>query len=94
MKPLELKRIFTLLIAVLLVSAAAGSAQDLPARSFQRFGTTKLRHGSRILCLAYANDGQILAAGGGNDPVRLWNPKTGEVIRELNEPWVDRKSVV
>jgi WD40 repeat protein len=92
MKPLELKRIFTLLVAVLLVSAAAASAQDLPARSFQRFGTTKLRHGSRILCLAYANDGQILAAGGGNDPVRLWNPKTGEMVRELNEPWVHAMS--
>jgi WD40 repeat protein len=88
MKPAEMKRTFTLLVAVLLVSSAAVSAQDLPARAFQRFGTTKLRHGSRILCLAYSHEGQILAAGGGNDPVRLWNPKTGELIRELNEPWV------
>ena len=55
---------------------------------FQRLGTAKLRHGSRILCLAYDHDGNTLAAGGGNDPVRLWNPKTGELLRTINEPWV------
>jgi WD40 repeat protein len=90
MKPVAAKRIFTLLVPALLVSAGIASAQPdkLPPRSFQRFGTTKLRHGSRILSLAYSPDGQILAAGGGNDPLRLWNPKTGAMIREINEPWV------
>jgi WD40 repeat protein len=78
------------LCAALLLFAGEGSAQpdNLPPRAFQRMGAAKLRHGSRILCLAYAQDGQVLAAGGGNDPVRLWNPKTGDVTRELNEPWV------
>src|SRR5207244_1774995 len=32
--------------------------------------------------------GSTLAAGGGNDPVRVWNPKTGELIQQINEPWV------
>ena len=85
-----MKRIFALLLLAFLFSAGMATAQPepLPTRSFQRFGTSKLRHGSRILSLAYSPDGQILAAGGGNDPVRLWNPKTGELIREINEPWV------
>jgi WD40 repeat protein len=79
----------TSVVVVLLWSAGIVSAQpdDLPPRAFQRFGSMKLRHGSRVLCLAYSHDAQVLAAGGGNDPVRLWNPKTGEIIRELNEPW-------
>jgi WD40 repeat protein len=60
----------------------------LPARCVYRFGTTRLRHGSRILCLAYAPDGKSLAAGGGSDPVRLWDPHTGQELLRLNDPWV------
>ena len=78
-----------LLVSGLLVVVGFATAQDvLPTRSFQRFGTTKLRHGSRILCLAYSQDGSTLAAGGGNDPVRVWNPKTGDLVQQINEPWV------
>ncbi len=75
--------------AALLVLAAnviAQPGENLPNRAFQRIGATKLRHGSRILSLAYSPDGTILAAGGGYDPVRIWNPKTGALIREINEP--------
>lgn len=70
------------------VSAQAPNIDALPPRSFLRIGTAKLRHGDRILCLAYSPDGAILAAGGGNDPLRLWNPKTGDLIKVINEPWV------
>jgi len=93
MIPKTQTRLMTLTLALAFalpanVSAQPAPADNLPARSFQRIGTTKLRHGSRILSLAYSPDGQTLAAGGGNDPVRLWNPKTGELLREINEPWV------
>lgn len=89
-----------LLVAIFLFATEATAQDALPTRAFQRFGTTKLRHGSRILCLAYSHNEKklaeggdnepvrLLAAGGGNDPVRLWNAKTGKLIRELNEPWV------
>lgn len=81
---------FPVLVLSLFLGAGQADAQPgdrLPTRSFQRFGTSKLRHGSRILALAYSPDGQTLVAGGGNDPVRLWNPKTGELIQEIKEPW-------
>jgi WD40 repeat protein len=85
-----MKRTFSLLAFTLLAIAGAADAQPepLPTRSFQRFGTSKLRHGSRILSLTYSPDDKMLAAGGGDDPVRIWNPKTGELTREINEPWV------
>src|SRR2546423_1266619 len=71
-------------VAALLIGVGAVAAQTpsepMPPRSFQRFGTANLRHGSRILCLAYSQDGEMLAAGGGNDPVRIWDPKTGAII--------------
>ncbi|MBM3994425.1 MAG: hypothetical protein FJ303_09775 [Planctomycetes bacterium] len=90
MRRIAPRGILALLVLVLCANILPVDAQELPlpARAMQRIGTTKLRHGSRILCLAYSHDGQWLAAGGGNDPLRLWNPKTGELIRELNEPWV------
>src|SRR5581483_4388043 len=60
----------------------------LPARALWRAGSTRLRHASRILCLAYEPHGKYLAAGGGNDPVRLWDPRTGREVRHFNDPWV------
>lgn len=77
----------TLLLTITGSLLAQPIANDgLPPRSYLRIGTSKLRHGDRILCLAYSPNGAMLAAGGGNDPVRIWNPKTGELIREINEP--------
>src|SRR5262245_2692254 len=60
----------------------------LPASAVGRFGTARLRHGSRILALAYSPNGRILAAGGGDDPVRLWDTDTGTQIRTIKETWV------
>src|SRR5215213_6232782 len=67
-----------------------GAEKGLPSadRLLKRFGTTQFRHGSRILSLAYAPSGQLLAAGGGSDPVRLWGTETGQQKFQLNEPWV------
>jgi WD40 repeat protein len=83
----------TLLLACYFVITSIAHAQPagvdaLPPRAFQRIGTAKLRHGDRILALAYSPDGTALAAGGGNDPLRIWNPKTGELVQSINEPWV------
>src|SRR5947208_3114258 len=87
-----MKRIFAPLLAFFVIAlyadAQPAGVDALPPRAFQRIGTAKLRHGDRILCLAYSPDGNVLAAGGGNDPLRLWNPKTGELVQVINEPWV------
>jgi WD40 repeat protein len=40
------------------------------------------------MALAYSPNGRILAAGGGDDPVRLWDADTGKEIRTLKETWV------
>ncbi len=76
-------------LALVVTPLAAQPDESLPTRAFQKIGTTKFRHGARILSLAYSPDGETLIAGGGNDPVRFWNAKTGQVIREINEPWVN-----
>jgi len=64
------------------------AAEPLPAGALNRFGSMRMRHGSRILCLAYSPNGRILAAGGGDDPVRLWDSDTGLELRQCKETWV------
>src|SRR5262249_32934909 len=90
-------------ILVVPTMTLAQPAERLPAHAFERIGTIKLRHGDRIMALAYSPNGEMLAAGGGNDPVRIWNSKTGELINSINEPWIramafapdkDKKSLV
>ena len=59
------------------------------AHAFQRFGTTRLRHASQIACLAFSPNSKLLAAGGGNDVVHLWNAETGaEQQQQFKEYWV------
>src|SRR5262245_8723731 len=55
--------------------------------ALNRFGTVRFRHGSRILCMAYSPDGSLIAAGGGDDPVRLWNAQTGKEERTFKDTW-------
>jgi WD40 repeat protein len=61
----------------------------LPEGALRRLGTARFRHGSRILCLAYSPNGRILAGGGGDDPVRLWDADTGQEIRQCKESWIN-----
>lgn len=66
----------------------AAPAKPLPSGALQRFGSTQFRHGNPIQALALSPDGRILAAGGGNDPVRLWDSSTGQELRRLKDTWV------
>ena len=70
-------------------STVAASDDHLPAGAVKRLGTSRLRHGSRVLALSYSPNGRILAAGGGDDPVRLWDAETGKEIRTVGDTWVN-----
>ncbi len=73
-------------------AAKESKIESLPPRSFQRLGTSKFRHGARVVSLAYSPDGRYLVAGGA-DALRLWDVQTGlEVERKLKEPWVQAVS--
>src|SRR5947209_12768256 len=74
----------------LLVNVA--SAQEKVTQPIQRFGTTALRHGSRIQSLLFLPDGKLLA-GGGNDPVRLWDVETGKFEKTYPDAWTQALAV-
>jgi WD40 repeat protein len=57
----------------------------LPPQAIQRLGTSRFRHGSRILSAVFSPNGRILAAGGGDDPVRLWDTDTGRELVKLRD---------
>ena len=44
------------------------------------------RQASTILCVAFASDGSLLASGGHEGTVRLWDPKLGTPIQEVPHP--------
>jgi WD40 repeat protein len=57
----------------------------LPAGASLRLGTVRLRHTDRVASIAFSPDGLMLAsASGGIDPqIRLWDVRTGRLIRAL-----------
>jgi WD40 repeat protein len=79
-------------LGIAVLHGTEGTADDqshtLPPGALKRLGTIRWRTGSRILCAAYSPDGKILVTGCGDDPVRLWDAKTGLVLRQIKEPWV------
>src|SRR5262249_4659408 len=58
----------------------------LPEGAVARLGTSRLRHDHPYLHLlpAFSSDGKMLATGGNNE-IRLWDPATGKLIREIRD---------
>ncbi|MCI0463691.1 MAG: sigma-70 family RNA polymerase sigma factor [Gemmataceae bacterium] len=56
---------------------------DLPPGALARIGSNRLRHGGHVGCVVYSPDGKLLASGGGDHAVRLWEADTGKPVRHL-----------
>jgi WD40 repeat protein len=60
----------------------APTVESLPAGATVRLGSLHLRHGDGVSRVIYSPDGKLLASAGGL-VVRLWDPATGQLVREL-----------
>jgi RNA polymerase sigma factor (sigma-70 family) len=54
------------------------SGDPLPPGAIGRIGTIRFRHGGPITCAAFAPNGKLLASGGYDNAVALWDVATGK----------------
>src|SRR5262249_20627908 len=50
----------------------------LPPGAITRLGTIRLRHGGMVTCVAFAPGGKLLATGGHDKAVVVWDAATGK----------------
>src|SRR5262249_38940733 len=53
----------------------------LPTGVLARLGTARYRHGSSITSIAYSADGKLLASGGSDKRIRIFDAASGKEIR-------------
>jgi len=61
-------------------SARDALGDPLPAGAVRRLGTKRFRHSQAIWSLAFSPNGKILAAGGVDGSVRLWDAASGKEL--------------
>jgi WD40 repeat protein len=60
-----------------------GYGDSLPSGCIARLGTTRLKHGGSVACVAFAPDGKTLASGGDDHYVRIHETSTGKTLHRL-----------
>jgi RNA polymerase sigma factor (sigma-70 family) len=58
----------------------------LPPGALLRLGSIRLRHSGTLQCVAYSPDGKVLASGGWDRVIRLWDPATGKERGQIAGP--------
>ncbi|GEM_PF-1969297 len=59
------------------------NGDPLPRGAVVRMGSTRLRHFDEPRGNVFSPDGKLLASGGGDDFVRIWDPTTGKEVASL-----------
>jgi WD40 repeat protein len=71
-----------------IVSPVAAEPPDdpLPPHALARLGSTRLRHGGRVVSLVYLPDGKAVLTAGWDGFIRLWNTADGREMRAWRDP--------
>src|SRR5262245_31580169 len=57
----------------------------LPEGALARVGSVRLRHASAVGGLAFSPDGKVIATGGYDEAMYLWDARTGRELRRLRQ---------
>jgi len=65
----------------------------LPPEALARFGTVRLVQGCRAYCMALSPDGKLLATGGEDGTLRVWDTASGKELCIFTKSRTNRPSV-
>jgi WD40 repeat protein len=65
---------------------AVGDAKSISIRDAESGKETMQLQQPAALCLAYSADSKLLAAGGRDSTIRIWDPSTGNEVRRCDPP--------